>query len=527
LHILPAVRTGSEERSLLESIDLGFCIVEVLFDESGRATDYRFLDVNRAFARQTGLSDSVGRRMRELAPGHEDHWYQIYGQVAQTGVPVRFEQPAAALGRWFSAFAFRVDEPADRHVAIFFHDITNEKNAQRDLHASEARYRAFAHATSNTIYRLSADGSGLLEVYGGRRLPGLDGSLPIAEGMERYVHPDDRSDVAGVWMAAFASGTPYDAEHRVRLDDGSWQWVHSRAVPVRADDGRIVEWIGSVTDISERKKNEEELRRSEAAHLAARQEAEHANSAKDAFLAMVGHELRNPLAPMRMALDIMRKRGTPSREQDVLDRQLSHLTRLVDDLLDAARSAHGKVALQKRPMELCVAVSRAIETSAPTLERHRQELDVDVPHAGLVVDADVERLSQVISNLLTNAAKFSERGSRIRLHGARHGDGVRLSVKDGGIGIPAEMLEAIFEPFVQTQTTGQSREGLGLGLAIARNLIEAHGGTIRAFSDGPQHGSELVIELPALERAAADADVIGCSDEVIGPRESGEAGPQR
>jgi signal transduction histidine kinase len=508
-----SVSTRSADRSLFDSIDQGFCIIEVLFDAAGRAIDYRFLDVNPAFTKQTGLVDAVGRRMRELAPAHEDHWFQIYGQVAQTGVPMRFEQPAEALRRWFSVFAFRVGDASDRRVAILFQDITKEKKTLGELHASEKRYRAFAYATSTAVYRVSGDGSSVLEVYGGLVPQHLNGALPFGAGLDLYVHPEDRTRVVDVWRTAFSAAAPFEVEHRVRLADGSWQWVHSRAVPVRADDGQIIEWIGSVTDITERKQNEQDLRQSESMHQAARAEAERANSAKDSFLAMVGHELRNPLAPMRTALELMRRRHGTSREQEILERQVKHLARLVDDLLDAARTARGKVVLNRRPVEVCAVVARAIETSAPILDRYQHQLDVQVASSGLTIDADAERMAQVVSNLLTNAAKFSETGSQIRIEGRREGNMVRLTVKDHGIGIPPDMLDAVFEPFVQhSQAAHRSRSGLGLGLAIARNLVEAHGGSLRAISDGPQRGSEFVLELPAVDDVPADTDV-SCSDE--------------
>jgi PAS domain S-box-containing protein len=499
--------TEDHYRTMFESIDQGFCTIEVLVDEDGEPFDYRFLDVNRAFEQQTGLRDAVGRRMRELAPAHEEHWFKIYGDVALSGKAVRFEQAAAALGRWYDVYAFQVDEPTRRHVAILFNDITARKQAEQALHASEARYRALAHAAAKSLYRLSADGTRLIEVYGGSIARHIEPGDTSTSWLDDYVHPDDRERVRNTWLAAVASGTVFELELRGRFAGGSWGWVLSRAVPVRNDAGVIVEWIGSATDITERKEAEHALRRSEANHDAARREAERANRAKDEFLAMLGHELRNPLAPMLTALQLMRLRGRESREQEILERQVKHLTRMVDDLLDVSRITRGKIELQKRPVELSDVVIRALEIAGPMLEQRQAFVDVQVPRHGVGINADRERMAQVLSNLLTNAAKYSDHGSRIIVKGQRDGEVVRVSVQDEGIGIAPEMLGSVFDAFVQqSQSLERAVGGLGLGLAIVRSLVTAHGGRVRAESEGVNRGAEFIVELPAIDVAGAAAD---------------------
>ena len=221
--------------------------------------------------------------------------------------------------------------------------------------------------------------------------------------------------------------------------------------------------------------------------------------AKDDFMAMLGHELRNPLAPMMTAIQLMRLRGNESREQEILDRQVNHLARLVDDLLDISRIARGQIELRKRPVELSQIVIRAIEVASPLVEQRQQRLDIQVPRDGLLIDADLERMAQVLGNLLTNASKYSEPRSRILVSARRDGTNIQCSVKDEGIGIAPAMLDSVFDPFVQQpDTLEQSRGGLGLGLAIVRSLVTQHGGTVRAQSDGPGRGSEFIIELPAV-----------------------------
>ena len=236
----------------------------------------------------------------------------------------------------------------------------------------------------------------------------------------------------------------------------------------------------------------------------ARRDAETANRTKDEFLAMLGHELRNPLAPIVTAVQLMRlrSRSEVGRELAIVERQVKHLVGLVDDLLDVSRITRGKVQLRTERVELAEVVARAIEMASPLLEQQRHELRLDVAREGLAVEGDPGRLAQVVANLLTNAAKYSQPGGRVSIAGALErtssGAEVVLRVADTGIGIERDMLPRIFEPFLQSrQSLDRARGGLGLGLAIARSLVALHGGTISAASDGPGKGAELTVRLPA------------------------------
>jgi len=235
-------------------------------------------------------------------------------------------------------------------------------------------------------------------------------------------------------------------------------------------------------------------------------QAQEAIRVRDEFLAMLGHELRNPLAPIVTAVQLlkMREGSAPRREHEVIERQAQHLVRLVDDLLDVSRITQGKVTLRTERIELAAVIAKAVETASPLIDQRRHHLSVDVPSSGLLVLADEARLVQVVSNLLTNAARYTEPGGQIRVHAARAGTEVVLSVSDTGIGIQPELLSKLFEAFVQGKRTIDRHEGgLGLGLALARSLTKLHGGTIEARSDGPGRGSEFVVRLPALEATAA------------------------
>ncbi len=244
----------------------------------------------------------------------------------------------------------------------------------------------------------------------------------------------------------------------------------------------------------------------EAARVA-RAEAEAANRAKDEFLAMLGHELRNPLAPIVTALELMKLRapGQSSKEREVIERQVRHLTRLVDDLLDISRITRGKVHLDKRPVRLAHAVAKAVEIASPLFEQRRHRVTVALGDDDLWLDADEARIAQVLANLLTNAAKYTNPGGEIAIGARRDHDAAVIVVQDNGRGLASELLPRIFDLFVQGgQESDRAQGGLGIGLALVRNLVTMHGGTVTAHSEGPDRGSEFVVRLPALPAGYRD-----------------------
>ena len=247
-------------------------------------------------------------------------------------------------------------------------------------------------------------------------------------------------------------------------------------------------------------------RRASAEREALLRAAQEANRTKDEFLAMLGHELRNPLAPMVTALQLLRLRGEepPPREIEVIERQVSHLVRLVDDLLDVSRITRGTVVLKREELELASVVHQALELAGPLLEQRSHHVDVSVPSEGFRIMGDPSRLAQTVANLLTNAAKYTDSGGHIAITAARKGDEVTLSVTDSGIGIDPVLLPRVFEMFVQGPQAGdRARGGLGLGLALVQRLVEAHGGRVSAHSDGAGKGSTFTVVLPTAERARA------------------------
>lgn len=231
-----------------------------------------------------------------------------------------------------------------------------------------------------------------------------------------------------------------------------------------------------------------------------REAAESANRAKDQFLAMLGHELRNPLSPIVTALHLMKIRPNESeRARVVIERQVDHLVRLVDDLSDVSRIARGKVELKRESVRLADVVAKAVEMVTPLVEQRGHSLSIEIPNDSLWVDGDPTRLSQVVSNLLTNAAKYTTRAGEITIQVFAEGDDAVVRVRDTGIGIEPEMLKHVFDLFVQDrQALDSSQGGMGLGLTIVRNLVQLHGGSVAATSEGLGKGSEFIVRLPLM-----------------------------
>jgi len=255
------VANEAKYRNLFDSIDEGFCIVEMLFDEWQRPIDYRFLSVNRAFESQTGLSNATGMTVSGLLAGNEPHWFEIYGRIALSGQPERFEARADALGRWYEVFAFRIGAPEQRQVAILFKDILPRKKAEAALRESEERFRAFVTASSDMVYRMNPDWTEIRRLEEGAFLGAGNGLCGL--WLDDTLHPDDRATVHAAIAAAIAARSTFELEYRLIRPDGSLGWILSRAVPILSETGEIREWLGTASDVTARKTAETALRASE------------------------------------------------------------------------------------------------------------------------------------------------------------------------------------------------------------------------------------------------------------------------
>jgi PAS domain S-box-containing protein len=367
---------ASEERyrTLFESMDQGFAIIELEFDGAGQALDYRFLEMNAMFGEHTGLTNATGKTARELVPDLDRFWFDTYGEVAKSGKAVRFESEAAAIGRWFDVYATPIGGAGSGKVALLFTDITARKHTEDQL----------------------------------RRLAG---------------------------------------------------------------------------DLAE------------------------ADRRKTEFLATLAHELRNPLAPIRSGLGVLRLSGdNPAallKVREMMERQVGHMVHLIDDLLDVARISGGKLELKRERAHLKKILASAVETSLPLIEAARHQLDMALPPDDLMVDADVTRIAQVVANLLNNAAKYTPGGGRIGLSVREEAGMAVIAVTDSGVGIPADALGSVFDMFKQVDRhMGRAQGGLGIGLSLVRRLVEMHGGTVTATSRGSGQGSTFEVRLPLVARGA-------------------------
>ncbi|MGH9767906.1 MAG: ATP-binding protein, partial [Blastocatellia bacterium] len=277
--------------------------------------------------------------------------------------------------------------------------------------------------------------------------------------------------------------------------DGVYRWFEAIGLP-RFEGDRFAGYVGCNVDVHDREMAEESLRE--------------ADRRKDEFLAMLAHELRNPLAPIRNAVHILNRLDLSDERLEwsrgVIERQVEHLTRLVDDLLDVSRITQGKITLRKEKLDLMTVVGRALETSRPLIDARKHQLTVSLPSESVRLKGDLLRLAQVVSNLLNNAAKYTDEGGAIWLTAETDGEEVMLRVKDNGMGIPAEELPHIFDLFIQAERSlDRAQGGLGIGLTLVRSIVELHGGRVEAFSDGPGQGSEFVARLPLLAHAPREA----------------------
>jgi signal transduction histidine kinase/CheY-like chemotaxis protein len=389
-------------------------------------------------------------------------------------------------------------------------DVTERVHAVAAIRASEARFRALTHASADVIYRMSPDWSELRQLDGRGFIPDTAG--PSTFWLDQYIPPEDQPLVHAAILEAIRNKSVFELEHRVRRVDGSQGWTLSRAVPMFREDGEIEEWIGAASDITERRMAEEKLRE--------------LDRRKDEFLAMLAHELRNPLAPIGAAADLLQRarptEGMVRTTSEIIGRQVRHMTALVDDLLDVSRVTRGRVELDKTALDVGQIAADAVEQVAPLVQARRQQLSVLQPPAQVLVCGDKKRLVQVLANILNNAAKYTPEGGHLRLEVQAGEREVRIEVSDDGIGMAPEVVTRVFDLFAQAErSVDRASGGLGLGLALVKSLVELHGGTVACDSPGLGKGSRFVVTLPRLaERAPAAQGRSGGED-------AAEAGPLR
>lgn len=477
----------SRYRSLFNSIDEGFCIVELLFDARDSPVDYRFEEVNPGFEKQSGLRDVLGKRMRELVPDHEDYWFDVFGRVARTGESIRFTKEARGLNRWFDVFAFATDEPGQGRVAILFYDITERRRLEAALQASEAYFRELTQSlpigvwTSQTDGRVDFINRHWLD-YSGLT---LRHAMTHQDAWSNSIHPDDRAQAEQIAAAGWEAGESYHLEARFReAKSGNYRWFLKRSVAARDAVGTIQKRIGICIDIDDLKRAQSiltnhagDLTREVSARTS---ELRETIGELEAFSYSVSHDMRAPLRAMQGFAQLLLQTHEATldpRSVDQLRRiniSAARLDALISDVLTYSRLLRSEIALQ--PIDLDDLVRRVVATY-PQLQANGTEIVIDGPLPAVM--ANEASLTQVISNLLTNAVKFVAPGTaaRIRVRAEQIGSDVRVSIADNGIGIDPRDHERIWAIFTRIGRT-KDYDGTGIGLAIVRKAVERMHGTI-------------------------------------------------
>jgi PAS domain S-box-containing protein len=501
-----ALRTSEARfRNLFNNMTEGFALHEIVCDEKGRPCDYRFLDINPAFERLTGLAreDVVGKLVSTVLPENDPYWVETYGAVAVTGRPVHFENYSSPLKRHYEVYAYR---PAPGQFAVMFMDITERKRAEDTLRENEQQFRTMAESIPQLAWMAQPDGH--IFWYNRRWYEYTGTTLEQMEGWGwQAVHdPDAIPRVLKRWKAAIAEGKPWEDTFPLRRHDGAMRPHLSRAIPLCDQEGRVVRWFGTNTDITEQIETEEALQRAKAA-------AEAANVAKGQFLANMSHELRTPMNAILGMIDVALPKANDPTVQDCLQTARGSadlLLTLLNDLLDSAKIESGKLELESTPFSLRRMLDQitrvlAVRASEKGLCFYCRMPD-ETPDA---VIGDRTRLQQVLLNLAGNAIKFTELGNvEIGLHAVSQ-DGeacLEFTVRDTGIGIPPSGLERLFQPFAQADASMARRfGGTGLGLSICKSLVEMMGGRIWVESElGKGSTFYFTVRLPLTKELPSD-----------------------
>ena len=489
-----------ELETIYQEAPLGLCVLDL---------DSRYRRVNQKLAEMNGLpiEAHLGRTVREVVPGIADQADEIIREILETGKAKRFELRGQTLAQpgvdriWDEDWYPLRNGQEITGIGIIVAETTEQNRALNALRQSEETFRVMFNHSSVGKAMIDIKTRQFLQVNPALcAMTGYSKTELLSFTVDQLTHPHDRECDMEMFRRFLRREFPdFRIEKRYLRKDGGIVWVHVTANLVRDPEGKPIHSISVIQDITDRKRMELELRE--------------ADRKKDDFIAFLSHELRNPLAPIRNAVELLRI--TPTAEpnvvisRDIIDRQLTQISRLLDDLLDISRISRDKLQIVMEAVELQPIVNMAVETSRPLIQEWGHELIVETGPKPITVNVDSARLSQVLSNVLNNAAKYSEPGGKITLktelrseESKAGGNGVQVAVitiRDTGIGIPRDQLTNIFDPFVQVERNlEKSKGGLGIGLALAKRLIEMQGGRIDAFSEGANKGSDFTIILPAI-----------------------------
>jgi len=455
----------------------------------------RYLFANRAFTERAGMRrrSVIGRTVREVVSERAYRVVKPELTRALAGERVLFEKlvPYYAMGERYVRIEYIPELDAHgavRGVVEVIVDLTQRRRAEEALRESEARLATLTAAVPAMLFSTTAEGC--IDYVNDTffEYSGLSREVSVAPAWQKIVEPDDLPRVLASWDASVRTGQDLNVECRLRRADGTYRWFKGYAAQLRDERRGASKWLGVALDIDDQKKAEATL--------------QDANRRKNEFLAMLAHELRNPLAPIRNSAHILQMLsvGEPRLKTttEMIGRQVSHMARLIDDLLDVARITQGKITLRREPLELMPLLYNAVESVRPFIDARGHELRIEPPAAPVYLEADATRLTQVVTNLLSNATKYTDAGGRISLSVRQDGEQIVIVVRDTGIGISAELMPDLFNPFTQSdRSLDRSQGGLGIGLSLVKRLVEMHGGEVKGFSAGLGKGSTFTVRLPA------------------------------
>ncbi|GAB3806797.1 hypothetical protein GCM10028819_42850 [Spirosoma humi] len=522
-------QSEAKYRTLFNAIDEGFSLLEVILDQTGKVVDYWHRDHNPAFTRMTGLKEVIGKRMSELVPNLEPEWHRTLEKVYRTGEPIRMEYPVQQLGQWYSAYLSRLGSKGSPFIACIYDDITERKRLEERqaylLKLSDAmRPLTDAIAIQETAARVLGEHMGVDRAYYGS----YDWERGVAVVERDFFRGEVPSIVGEHPLASYDGSLQSHRDGVLVVDDVEAERslppsdvVAYRALSVRSVLNVVLVkqgvWVASMTvlkavphhwtnqEISLLKATAEQTWDA-VARAKAEEALRQADQRKDEFLAMLGHELRNPLASLSNTLLVLQL--TKGADQSLsypqaveqMSREVAHMSRMMDDLLDVGRIRYGLIHLRKKPLDLVTIVRQTVDTAKPFYDQQHRQLSLSLPAYALPILGDETRLAQVVMNLLTNGLKYTHPGGHVwvSLQGLKddaQNQQALLRVKDDGIA--PDQQGAIFDIFVQGATTlDRPQGGLGLGLAVVKQLVGLHEGSLEVHSPGLGEGSEFVVRLP-------------------------------